>query len=348
MKVARFNRALRAFQKARRLAKKPRLKAKINLQLGVTYGVLGRENRARRAFERSLNVEPGLAFDRSETKETVVALYDAVRASMRGTLSVEADRDGVNVIIDGRPVGTSPLTVEVAVGRCVVEAQTEDGLYRTQTETVVRQGTTAVVALTLDFVGARLKVGSAPLGAKVTVDGEAAGEPPLVLELTPGSHTVTIGAPGHESRQWSLDLKPGQSRQVDANLPANTPAPAVVSRPKRGIEPTDRHKRGLPVWTLVTAATSVALAGAGVGLAVAADSAWGEYRNTKNPNRYDELRNDIEGYDAGMAACFALAGAAAAGSLMVYLLVERPTARSAEEAPAVALKADGRGLLLEF
>src|SRR5437773_1727401 len=56
---------------------------------------------------------------------------------------------------------------------------------------------------------ARLTVQSEPAGASVTVDGRAAGETPLSLDLSPGAHEVAFVASGHAGTHKKVVLEPG-------------------------------------------------------------------------------------------------------------------------------------------
>jgi hypothetical protein len=56
---------------------------------------------------------------------------------------------------------------------------------------------------------ARLTIHSAPAGASVTVDGRAAGETPISLELPPGSHELALAAAGHAAAHKKITLESG-------------------------------------------------------------------------------------------------------------------------------------------
>jgi hypothetical protein len=65
---------------------------------------------------------------------------------------------------------------------------------------------------------ARLTVQSDPSGASVTVDGRAAGETPLTLELSPGAHEVAVAAAGHVGARKKITLDPGIRGLVSVDL----------------------------------------------------------------------------------------------------------------------------------
>jgi hypothetical protein len=65
---------------------------------------------------------------------------------------------------------------------------------------------------------ARLTVQSEPMGAAVTIDGRAAGDTPLSLELSPGPHEVAVAAPGHAGTRKKILLDPGVRGLVSVDL----------------------------------------------------------------------------------------------------------------------------------
>ena len=83
-----------------------------------------------------------------------------------------------------------------------------------------------------------------------------------------------------------------------------------------------------------------------MGLGLSAQSAWDEYQATKDPIRYDELRDQITSHSTGSTVCFALAGAAAITGVVLYILVDRPA--SQRETPAVSFGPPGAVLSWDF
>jgi hypothetical protein len=65
---------------------------------------------------------------------------------------------------------------------------------------------------------AHLTVQSAPAGASVTVDGRSAGETPLSVELSAGTHEVALAAPGHAGASKKISLDPGIRGLVSVDL----------------------------------------------------------------------------------------------------------------------------------
>jgi hypothetical protein len=65
---------------------------------------------------------------------------------------------------------------------------------------------------------ARLTIHSEPAGASVTVDGRAAGETPISVELSPGAHELALMAAGHAGARKKITLESGIRGLVSVDL----------------------------------------------------------------------------------------------------------------------------------
>jgi hypothetical protein len=101
---------------------------------------------------------------------------------------------------------------------------------------------------------ARLTVQSEPTGASVTVDGRAAGETPLQLDLSPGGHEVALSAAGHVGASKKITLEPGIRWMVSVDL-----LPLAVARSSQHSGPPDA------IWW---AAMGIGAGAVGTGLAI--------------------------------------------------------------------------------
>ena len=116
-----FDEAFEAFSKAHTaLPDRPRLL----WNMGRCKEELGKTEEALLLFEQYLNVE---AADRAGIKEALQKVA-ALRAKLRpdlATVRIEAAPGGAALTLDGEPVGTAPLTLEVPPGEHTVEARAE-------------------------------------------------------------------------------------------------------------------------------------------------------------------------------------------------------------------------------
>ena len=111
-----------------------------------------------------------------------------------GTVVVNTDPAGANVVIDGETRGITPTTVTVNAGSHTIELS-KDGASRTLTVHVaVNAQVSQFVEMPKAAAGSGdLQVRTDPPGARVSVDGQTRGVSPMnVTGLTPGSHTVVL------------------------------------------------------------------------------------------------------------------------------------------------------------
>jgi hypothetical protein len=80
---------------------------------------------------------------------------------------------------------------------------------------------------------ARLTVQSEPAGASVTVDGRAAGEAPVSVDVSPGSHEVALTAIGYAPVKRKINVDAGVRGLVSIGLLPMAGAPAVQQIPGR-------------------------------------------------------------------------------------------------------------------
>jgi CRISPR/Cas system-associated exonuclease Cas4 (RecB family) len=115
-----------------------------------------------------------------------------------GALTVATNPSGISVILDGKPSGVTPLSVDVPAGDHVIELVA--GSERRRIPLNIAAGSR--VSQFLEFPRAapalgELQIRTDPAQASVTVDGRLVGRSPVsVADLTPGTHTVVLT---HES-----------------------------------------------------------------------------------------------------------------------------------------------------
>ena len=98
-----------------------------------------------------------------------------------------------------------------------------------------------------------------PASARVSVDGKDIGTSPAATTLAPGSHAVSISAPGFDRYERSFAMSASRSTEFTVSLRASTTQPAAKVEPARGTEPVKVAATDTPTKTILTPATSTEL-----------------------------------------------------------------------------------------
>jgi len=161
-------------------------------------------------------------------QETTVALTPSWAPV---TLSTEPA--GAEVSVDGRVLGTTPVTLELTAGERLLEVSL-DGYNRWQREIRVFADEPQVIEpIVLSLADGRLVIASEPADAAVSVDGEYRGRTPVDLRLPPNvEHRVALARPGYQSFNRNLRLGPGGVVQIDVDLEPQLGTVEIVTRPE--------------------------------------------------------------------------------------------------------------------
>jgi hypothetical protein len=158
----------------------------------------------------------------------------AAPPAAEGRLLIRSTPAGARVVLDGRDVGETPLTVrDVANGAHTVRV-VRDGYVADQQRVIVsaaRPAPSLTIALTRPAAAAALTpsgpgqsmaavyVASRPAGASVFLDGKLIGTTPLqVGEVTAGNHTVGLELDGYQRWSSSVHVVAGERSRVAASL----------------------------------------------------------------------------------------------------------------------------------
>ena len=154
-----------------------------------------------------------------------------------GVLDVSSTPPGAQVLLDGQAAGgPTPVRLpSVPPGKHRVAARLAG--HRSWEQVIrVKAGRGYRLEAELEELRGGLRVTSAPPGAKVTVDGKAAGVTPLALEgVTAGRRRVTLALAGH--RRW----EGGGEGLGGAGGGGSRLAGAVARCPGREVQPAGCH-----------------------------------------------------------------------------------------------------------
>lgn len=192
----------------------------ILLNIAYCYQEMGRAAEAIEHFERFLE---GSGDDIRQARRREVQRELAELRSQVVDVTIDVNVEGAAVSVDGREVGTSPLTAPIplrtgAVHR--VEARLPGFRSASQEISLARGATPPTVELELTRTSARerLQVRTTPAGAQVFINGELAGEAPFTEELETGAYALEVRLDGYETQHREVAIVAGEPRILEIEL----------------------------------------------------------------------------------------------------------------------------------
>jgi hypothetical protein len=155
-----------------------------------------------------------------------------------GTVSIDSRPAQAQVVVDGKPKGTTPLSLALPAGAHVIEIRAGNQA-RVLPITVKKDvAYEHYVELPSAMVTGSIDVRE-PVGARVLVDGRLRGTAPVrVADLQPGAHEVVVEHRGARIRR-TVDVRAGLTSSLGgaAGSTASTPAPtsAAQAPPASGV-----------------------------------------------------------------------------------------------------------------
>jgi hypothetical protein len=169
-----------------------------------------------------------------------------VSAPKVGTAVLESLPNGAQVVIDGQPMGLTPLTMTLPAGTHRVDFK-----YRGKTRTmdiVVPQGGRAKELIDwAPKTTGRLQVNSEPAGARVLVDNVSRGATPLTLDDLPlGTHNVVIESTAGSVKR-TVTLKANENATLSETIYSGwlkvfSPFELTITEGTRSLRLDDRYQ----------------------------------------------------------------------------------------------------------
>lgn len=133
-----------------------------------------------------------------------------------GTLTVSSDPAGVEISVDGKPAGQTPLRIELPSGNHELAAALSDWPQERQSVTIENHRETAA---SFDFGYGSVKITSAPGGATVTNGSAELGQTPLLLEeVKPGATEYELHLTGYKPAVVRGSVQPRRQAFLAARL----------------------------------------------------------------------------------------------------------------------------------
>ncbi|MBC8552844.1 MAG: PEGA domain-containing protein, partial [Candidatus Brocadiales bacterium] len=162
-----------------------------------------------------------------------------------GSFTIISEPAETTIYIDGKEVGTTPLTIDApSPGKHSVEARL-DG-YETWSRSIdFVQGKPITLTATLQIKPGTVSITSAPSNATTFIDSKEVGITPVVItDPSPGTHTVELKMDGYERWSKSIDIVEGKETVITADLQMKAGSISVNSKPQEAIIYIDGKKSG--------------------------------------------------------------------------------------------------------
>ena len=198
---------------------------------------LGRARTARSDFIRLLESDASVRLP-ADASPRLIEFFEAVRAETVGTLFVTMDPPG-RLVVDGREILLDALNtvVDVVAGSHTILA-TLPGHREQRQDVVIAAGQGYSLDIRLDRVYGSLVVATDPPGARVSVDGQYAGDtvpgirpsdpsvPILIPDLMPGQHQLRLERPCSAPQSVPFNIP---DPPVDADIGVIRLEPAIAT-----------------------------------------------------------------------------------------------------------------------
>ncbi len=160
---------------------------------------------------------PGFAVHREEL--TVVAGSPQELPTIRlepaaGVLHVRSDPPGASITVDGDFRGGTPATVEVSPDRSHRVVVARAGYESQERAVTLRRGAERTLNIRLEPRLGTIRVLSQPVGTTVFVNGEAAGQAPLDLQLPATEHDLEFRLEGYVPQKLEVVPQPAYPQEV--------------------------------------------------------------------------------------------------------------------------------------
>jgi formylglycine-generating enzyme required for sulfatase activity len=175
-------------------------------------------------------------------------------------VTFESRPAGARVLVDGKPVGTTPATLDVDAGRRAVALAHPEFRTWEQTITVQSGQPQTVGPVELGLPEAKLAVRTQPAGADVSVAGAYRGRTPVTLALAPNvDHDVVVTRAGYAPATRMIRLEPKAEQTLAITLDAQLGDVEVRGEPRDAELFVDGRSRGPANQTLQLPAVAHAI-----------------------------------------------------------------------------------------
>jgi len=172
---------------------------------------------------------------RVETSQVIDRGADIVNVPTDETafFVIHSNPSGATVSINGKEIGQTPQHLEYPLGKYIVVAELGRLYHPARQEVLLnKRGAKATVTLDLKPAFGSAIITSSPSKAQVWLDGESAGETPLVIsKKLSGTYHVRLQSPDYLPSEGELVIEDGKETKYNRQLAANWGQLRVTSDP---------------------------------------------------------------------------------------------------------------------
>lgn len=125
--------------------------------------------------------------------------------SPKGKVNVVSTPKGAIVLVDGKKIGSTPVTLDVVTGSHSLRLEKPD-YAPYEGRIAIEEGKTETVKATMEILP-KLILSTKPDGATILIDGHDRGRTPLELHLPAGKHTLRIDKSGYLPYEKEIALQ---------------------------------------------------------------------------------------------------------------------------------------------
>ncbi len=176
------------------------------------------------------------------------------------SVTIESKPAGARVAVNGRDVGSTPLTTELDAGSYTLSLAAEGFRRWESTIQVQADKPQKIGPVELGLPDGTVVIRSAPAGADIAIAGRYRGRTPLTVALAPGlEHEVIVTRAGYEPARRLVPVKAGQRAGLEISLKPILGEVTVRGEPADARLFVDGEPRGSANQTLSLPSTELTL-----------------------------------------------------------------------------------------
>ena len=152
-----------------------------------------------------------------EPKKVVAELV-----SNTGTLIVDSEPAGANVLVDGVVRGVTPAVIDDVIAGSPEIQVVKAGYTSYSRKMEIKPTVSYEIKASLEALPSALNITTVPEGAEIFVDGAKAGVSPLVVSVEDGDREVELSLMGYDTVVTNLNLAPNVTKRLNLRMVKNS------------------------------------------------------------------------------------------------------------------------------